>query len=144
VTVLDAYAVLAYLRNELAARDVGPVLVSGDCLVTATCVAEVTDQMVRLHNVDARTAASYLAQLPLRDAVPLDAALGASAGQLRARHYHRTRRSVSMADCVSAAAAHQLDEPLATSDPALLDMCHDEGISTIVLPGSDGSVWTAP
>jgi rRNA-processing protein FCF1 len=64
--------------------------------------------------------------------------------ELRARHYHRTRRAVSMADCVAAAATRLRDDALATSDPLLLGMCQDEGIRTTVLSASDGSVWTPP
>jgi predicted nucleic acid-binding protein len=75
--------------------------------------------------------------------VPVDASLAVAAGRLRARHYHRVRRAVSMADCITAAAARNLAQPLAAADPQLLDLCHHEGIETVVLPGTDGSVWTA-
>ena len=54
---------------------------------------------------------------------------------------HRTRCSVSMADCIAAHAAGDRAEALATSDPHLLDLCHAEGIGTLVLPASDGSRW---
>ncbi len=47
-----------------------------------------------------------------------------------------------MADCVLAAAAWRTGEPVATSDPHLLGLCYDEAIPAMVLPGSDGSVWS--
>jgi predicted nucleic acid-binding protein len=74
----------------------------------------------------------------------VDFTVGAEAGRLRARRYHRARCAVSMADCIAAQTARSKGEPLATSDPHLLDLCHEEGILTVVLPGSDGSRWTRP
>jgi hypothetical protein len=49
-----------------------------------------------------------------------------------------------MADCIAAEAARSRREPLATSDPHLLDLCHMEDIGRHVLPGSDGPTWTPP
>lgn len=46
-----------------------------------------------------------------------------------------------MADSIAAEAARPTSRPLATSDPQLLDVCYDEGISTIVLAASDGFKW---
>jgi predicted nucleic acid-binding protein len=85
-----------------------------------------------------------VAQLGLLEAVAVTTQLGAAAGRLRARHYHRTRCSVSMADCLAAEAARALGEKLATSDPHLLHACDAEGIDYVVLPQSDGSVWSPP
>ena len=83
-----------------------------------------------------------VAQLRLNDPVPIDEKLAAAAGRLRARRYHRVRCAVSLADCLAAEIARALARSLATSDPALLDVCHDEGIAVTVLTGSDGSRWT--
>lgn len=141
MTVLDAYAVVAYLRDEPAAIQVSRLLADGDTSLTAVGLAEVLDQLIRVAGADEEDAALDLAQLGLLETTSADSALGAAAGRLRARHYHRTRCAVSMADCVAAEAARRSAEPLATSDPHLLDVCHRERISVIVLPGSDGSVW---
>jgi len=48
------------------------------------------------------------------------------------------------ADCIAAQTARSKAEPLATSDPHLLDLCHAEGIATVVLPGSDGPDGSRP
>lgn len=144
MTLLDAYAVVAYLRDEHAAGAVAAILQSDVCAVTALGFAEVIDRMVRLEGVGEDELARDLADLGLSALIAVDQGLASTAGLLRARHYHRTRRSVSMADCVGAAAARQLAEPLATSDSHLLDLCQQEGVDTIVLPGSDGSIWTSP
>lgn len=144
MTVLDAYAVIAYLRAEPAAAEVRTLLKSAGAALTTVGVAEVLDHLIRIAGADEEDATLDLAQLGLLDAIPVDAALGADAGRLRARHYHRTRCPVSMADCVAVEAARSQAAPLATSDPYLLNVCHLEGIGYAVLPGSDGSRWTPP
>jgi PIN domain nuclease of toxin-antitoxin system len=144
VTVLDAYAVLAYLKAEPAAAEVLPLLDNGDASLTAVGVAEVLDHLVRLTGVDEDDAALDLAQLGLLEGIDFDFDLGAAAGRLRARRYHRIRCAVSTADCIAAEAARQASTSLATSDPPLLDLCRAEGIVTIVLTGSDGTRWAPP
>lgn len=144
MTLLDAYAVVAYLRDEHAAVAVEAILQSEACAVTALGFAEVIDRMVRLDGVAEDELARDLADLGLFAVVVVDQVLASTAGLLRARHYHRIRRAVSMADCVAAAGARALARPLATSDPHLLDLCHEEGIDTIVLPGSNGPAWMSP
>jgi len=142
VTVLDAYAVIAYLRDEPAADHVRPLLVAGDAALTAVGLAEVLDHLVRLANAEEDEAVLDLAQLGLIDAIPVDASTGNAAGRLRARRYHRTRCPISMADCIAAETARATHRPLATADPDLLDVCLAERIEIIPLPGSDGTTWS--
>lgn len=144
MTVLDAYAVLAFLRGEPAAENVRPLLEGGGAALTAVGLAEVLDHLIRLAGAAEDDAALDLAQLGLLDAIPLDAGVGAAAGRLRARHYHRTRCPVSMADCIAAESARRLGRPLATADPDLLTVCHHESIPYAALPGSDRTTWTPP
>jgi len=141
VTVLDAYAVIAYLKAEPAAREVRPLLDSGEATLTAVGVAEVFDHLIRLAGADEEEAALDLAQLGLLGAIHVDSGLGLVAGRLRARRYHRSRCAVSMADCIAAEAARRAETNLATSNPHLLDLCRIEGISTIVLTAVDGIRW---
>lgn len=143
MTVLDAYAVIALLRSEPAAAEVEATLKRGAAVLTAVGVGEVIDHLVRLAGADEEEAALDVAQLGLLDGIVVTAQLGGAAGRLRARHYHRTRCAISMADCIAAESARTLGEALATSDPHLLDVCCIEGIDYIVLPQSDGSVWSA-
>jgi len=49
---------------------------------------------------------------------------------------------VSLADCVVAETARSVDAPVATSDPHLLDLCHDEGIAVLPVPDSGGRTWS--
>jgi PIN domain nuclease of toxin-antitoxin system len=144
VTVLDAYAVLAYLKGEAGADEVRPLLDLPDASLTSLGVAEVIDHLVRIVGVDEEEAILDLAQLGLVDGVPVEPVVGIGAGRLRARHYHRTRCAVSLADCVATAVARARGCPLATSDPHLLDVCHAEGLAATVLAGSDGTRWTPP
>jgi len=144
VTVLDAYAVLAYLRDEPAAEHVRPLLEDGSGALTAVGLAEVLDHLVRLVKADEDDAVLDLAQLGLLEALPVHAETGSAAGRLRARHYHRTRCPISMADCIAAETARVTGQSLATADPDLLGVCHREGIATLPLPASDGSTWIPP
>ena len=142
MTILDAYAVLAYLKGEPAATEVRELLDVPDASLTALGVAEVLDHLIRIAGADEEDAALDIAQLGLVDGIAVDSTIGAAAGRLRARHYHRTSCPVSLADCVAAEVARSRRQSLATSDPHLLDVCHHEGVTMKVLPGSSGSRWT--
>jgi PIN domain nuclease of toxin-antitoxin system len=142
VTVLDSFAVLALLKAEPAANDVRHLIANGDATLTPLGVAEVVDHLVRLASASEEEAALDLAQLGLLDNAPVDATLGLRAGALRARHYDRRHRAVSLADCIAAETARSVDDTVATADPHLLDMCHDEGIAVHPLLDSRGDMWT--
>lgn len=142
MTVLDAYAVIAYLRDEPAADEVRPLLEAGDTALTAVGLAEVLDHLVRLASAEEDEAVLDLAQLGLIDAIPVEASIGSAAGRLRARRYHRTRCPISMADCIAAETARVTHQPLGTADPDLLDVCLAERIEIVPLPGSDGTTWS--
>ena len=141
--ILDSYAVLALLKGEPAAELVAGLLDGDDeARLTAVGVAEVIDHLVRLVGSSEDDAALDIAQLGLADAVLVDPAVAIRSGLLRARHYNRRRRAVSLADCVAAEAARMYGAALATADPHLLDLCHDEAIYRVVLPDSTGSLWS--
>lgn len=142
MTILDAYAVLAFLKNETAASEVEALIAAGGTALTVVGLAEVLDHLIRIGGADEEDASLDVAQLRLDDPVPVDEKVAAEAGRLRARRYHRSRCAVRLADCLAAEVARSQHRSLATSDPALLDVCHDEGIAVIVLTGSDGARWT--
>lgn len=140
--VLDAYAVLALLKGEPATQEVREFLTDAeDARLTALGVFEVVDHLVRLAGACEDEAALDLVQLGLADAEPLDADLALRAGLLRARHYDRRTRAVSLADCVAAETARAHDASVASADPHLLDLCGDVGIGVIPLPDSAGNTW---
>jgi len=136
VILLDSFAVLAYLKGEPAAAEVRRLLISEDCALLATGTAEVVDHLVRTRGAAAEHVMLDLMSIGLVEALPVDSVIGAAAGAMRATHYHRTTCSVSLADCVAAAAAKRHQASLATADPHLLDVCRAEGIATVALPGS--------
>ena len=141
--LLDAFAVLALLEGEPAAPHVQRLLESDDRgILTALGVAEVLDHLVRLAGAAEEDAALDVAQLGLATPDPIDGELAARAGLLRARHYHRRDRAVSLADCVLAETGRARRSPVASSDPHLLDMCRDEGIEVVRLPDSHGRTWS--
>lgn len=139
MTVLDAYAVVAYMRGEGPADEVA-CLLEHDAVLTAVNAIEVVDQMVRVFGRDADDVEARLAilvygglQIP-----PLDPQVAIEAGRLRARYYHRERCTVSLADCTAAAMAITSKRPLATADPALVAVLRAEGAEVIALPDSRG------
>lgn len=99
LTVLDAYAVLAYLRDERAAEAVGELLAEPTVL-TVVNAAEVLDQLVRVYGRDADEVHVDLVMLAHTGMQlgEISAEVGLLAGRLRARHYHRERMALSLAD----------------------------------------------
>jgi predicted nucleic acid-binding protein len=89
-------------------------------------LAEALDVLERRERLDEETLRGLIEQLPVR-VLPLTQPLAWQAGALRARHYDRRRRAVSIADCVLVASAQAGDE-LATNDPAVLEMAREEGV----------------
>jgi PIN domain nuclease of toxin-antitoxin system len=141
--ILDAYAVLALLKGEPAAPVVRQLLDSDPPpALTTIGVAEVLDHLVRVEGATDEDAALDLAQLGLANPAPVDEMIGMRAGLLRARHYNRRTRAVSLADCVAAELARGYVTALVTADPHLLDLCSEEGIATVVLPDSGGRMWS--
>lgn len=126
--VLDAYAVLAYLRDETAAESVAELLQS-PTMLSAVNAAEVVDQLVRVHGHDPDDVQADLGLLSHAgmELCEVSAELGMLAGRLRARHDHRERMAVSLADCIAGATALSGGLPLATADPALASMIIAEG-----------------
>lgn len=143
--VLDAYPVIALISGEAVAPEVGELLrVEPEHVLTAVGLAEVLDFLVRVGEVDRNELLLDLAVLGLLDAWPVSPQLAMVASDLRSRHYRKKTSEVSMADCIAAAVAQELESPLATSDPALLGMCHTESIAVIPLPESSGRRWSPP
>lgn len=139
MTVLDAYAVIAYLRGVPSSGEVAGLLREPTHL-TAANAAEVCDQMVRVFGGDPDAVEGDLALLGHAgmNLLPVSPELAIDAGRIRARRYHRERSAVSLADCVAAAAALACLQPLATSDPALAEVLRAEGGKVHPLPDSKG------
>lgn len=142
MTVLDAQAIVAGLTGEPAMEDVASLLRDRDSvpMVSAVTLGEVMDVLVRVRQQRVERCDELLGLLAAGglEVVPVDEDTGRLAGLLRARHWDRDRRPVSLADCVALATAMLRQEPLATADAALVGAARAEGHPVIVLSDSQG------
>ena len=142
MTVLDAQAIVAGLTAEPAMSEVARILHDRDSIpmVSAVTVGETMDVLVRVrhHRVEHCDAQLQLLYSGGLEVVPVDEEIGRLAGLLRARHWNRDSRPVSLADCTALATAMLNQEAIATADAALIDAARAEGHPVIVLPDSRG------
>jgi predicted nucleic acid-binding protein len=127
--LLDAFALVALLAEEPAADEVEALLRRGDAALTAINLAEALDVLQRVQGI-ARERLETLTGPLVREGLkllPVDERMARAAADIRARHYHRTRAPVSLADCVLVAAARSSDV-LATADRPLLRVARAEGV----------------
>lgn len=124
--VLDAYALVAYFREEPAADAVQRVLWEERTHLSAVQAAEVIDRMSRVYGADPDELEVIITALGIT-VEPLDAALAVRAGRLRARYHRPTGRTLSLADSCCVALALELGMPVLTADPVLLEVLRTAG-----------------
>jgi hypothetical protein len=136
VTFLDAYALIAFLVGGPAAPPVRAILREGDAAVATANLAETFDVSERVHGLAIARAAEVIEPLLQGSLapIPLDIAVALRAAEMRARHYHRSARPISLADAVLVASAGAGDR-IATADPHVLAVASAEEIETVALPG---------
>lgn len=138
--LLDANALLAFLKDEPAAGEVAALLRTGDCATPASCLSEVVDRLIRRSGVPAEEVVDRL--VPLIDAslgiLAIENRVGWQAGEFRGVHYARDDTDLSLADCILLAVARPDDE-LATADRDLAAIAAGRDISVIALPDSRGN-----
>ena len=110
--------------------------------ISSINLAEALDSIARLQGWPVDEVAEKLRWLIVGglQVEPVTERLGFVAGRLRTRHYHRQRRPISIADCISLALALELDEELATADPALQETARAENCQVVALPDSHGRI----
>lgn len=96
-------------------------------------LAEAGQKVVRVGALPAEELDDIVGALPIT-IVPFSRAHAVRAAALRARHYDRRSRAVSLADCCLVAVATLADR-VATADAAVLAMAESEGVGTVALPG---------
>lgn len=141
MTFVDASALLALLLDEPGAPDVEGLLREGGVAMTSVNYAEVIDQALRVQRKSRAAVARALDPLTsIRALVISDvsAATGVRAGELRATHYDRRDRPLSMADCILLAAASFDVAAVATSDQLVADVACRVGLPVRGLPNSLG------
>ncbi len=135
MTLLDAYALVAFLVGGPAAPQVRGILREGEAAIATANLAESLDVSQRVHGLPMSSAMEVLEPLlegPL-SAVSLDLPTARRAAEIRARHYHRSTCPISLADAVLLATARPGDR-LATADPDVLAVAHREEIEPLALP----------
>jgi predicted nucleic acid-binding protein len=138
--LLDAFALIALLRDEPAANEVETILRRGEAAMSAVNLAEALDVMQRVDGVD-RPRLDELTVPLVRESVALlavDERTARDGADIRARRYHRTRAPLSLADCLLLAAARNADATIATADRPLAAAARTEDIEVSVLPDSRG------
>lgn len=135
--LLDACAVIAFLRDEPGARDVEPLLADEHVATTAINVAEIVDKLGRTSSLQTDDIEATLAMLGL-EVEPVAADMALAAGRLRSECYHHKDRPVSLADCIAVVAALGSGRRLATSDSHLARVADDLGVTVERLRDSKG------
>jgi ribonuclease VapC len=138
--LLDAFALIALLRDEPAADEVETILRRGDAAMSAVNLAEALDVLQRIDRVD-RARLEVITGPLVSESVRVlvvDEPTARDGADVRARRYHRSRAPLSLADCLLLAAARQVDAPVATADRPLAKAAEAEGIDIATLPDSRG------
>ena len=136
MTLLDAYALIAFLVGGPATGQVRALLREGDAAVATANLAEALDVSERIHHLPIGRAMEILEPLfagPLAT-LPLDLAIARRAAEVRSRHYHRATRPISLADAILLASAGP-DDRIATADPDVLAVTRVEGLRSVELAG---------
>jgi predicted nucleic acid-binding protein len=138
VTLLDAYALIAFLIGGPAQERVRSILREGKTAVATANLVETYDVADRVHGLPVARAAEKIEGLFAGSltVVHLDEHLARKAGELRVDHYHRSRSPLSLADVILIASARSGDR-IATADPDVLSAAEGLGIETVELPGQD-------
>jgi uncharacterized protein with PIN domain len=140
VILLDAYALIALLAEEPAANEVSRLIARERTAVAAPNLAEAADRLGRGYGISVqrtRTAVESLEQSIDLHVRAVERPHAWRAAELRVEHYHRTKRPLSLGDCLLLAMAGK-DDRVATSDPYVLKTAGEEQIEWIALPSSQG------
>jgi predicted nucleic acid-binding protein len=135
VTLLDAYALIAFMVGGPATAQVRAILREGNAAVASANLAETLDVSQRLYGLPIARAMEIIEPL-LEGAltmVALDLAVAWRAAEIRAKHYHRSSCPLSLADAVLIASAKPGDG-IATADPHVLAVAEAEQLKPVALP----------
>lgn len=137
--IVDTGPIVSVLLGDAAAGEVSSALEGRECGVSVVNVGEVLDVLVRVHRAGVDDATESVDRFLAEVARPIPAtrAIAERAASIRARHYHRRDRDVSLADCFAIATALPGAE-IATSDTAIAHVARAEGLAVIGLPNPRG------
>lgn len=132
--LLDAYALVALLVRGPAEPQVRALLHAGDLAMPTINVAEAlyVAQRRGMPRELARAGVDPLVEGPVAP-ISLTLELAREAAEIRAEHYHRRSRPLSLADCVLLASGAP-GNGVATADPDVLAVAPLVGLKPIALP----------
>jgi predicted nucleic acid-binding protein len=135
VTLLDAYALIAYLVGGPAKAQVGAILRQPGAAVATANLIETLDVAQRVHGLPISRAMDIIEPLfeSALTSIGLDITVARRAAEIRANHYHRSKRPISLADAILIGSAGSGDR-IATADPDVLAVARAEHIQVIQLP----------
>lgn len=136
MTLLDAYALIAYVVGGPAQEKVQAILREGETAVATANLVEVFSVSERVYGLPVPRASDAIEGLfaTTLAVIHLDEHLARRAAELRVEHYHRSRSPLSLADVILIASA-QAGDRIATADPDVLKTAAGLGIETVELPG---------
>jgi PIN domain nuclease of toxin-antitoxin system len=136
VTLLDAYALIAYVIGGPAKEKVIAILRENQTAIATANLIEVFDVVGRQHAYPVERVSEIIEPLfaTTLSVVHLDEHLARRAAEIRVEHYHRSRSPLSLADVILIASVGEGDR-IATADPDVLATASTLGIETIELPG---------
>jgi uncharacterized protein with PIN domain len=137
---LDAGPVVSLLVGDAVADEVASALGPAEALrISVVNAAEVLDVIRRVHGVSRDDALEVVDRFldEVARPVPATREQALRAADIRARHYHRRDRDVSLADCFAIAAAEPGDT-VATSDRGVAEVARAEGLDVLALPNARG------
>lgn len=126
--LLDAFALVALLRDEAGADDVEAIVARGAAAIPALNLAETIDTVMRADGIGEEELRGLLEPLGIA-VLPLTEHIAWRAAALRSRHYRRRQSELSLADCALVATATQADV-VVTGDRPVLRMATAEGVRT--------------
>lgn len=125
--VLDACAIIAFLRDEEGAELVENMLMENECLIHAINLCEVYYDFFRSAGEEqAKQALMDLESIGLNNREDMDYALWQTAGVFKA-----TIKRISLADCFAMALSKRLNAELITTDHHEFDPIANKGICSI-------------
>lgn len=138
--ILDAYAIVALMRDEPASELVADLITQGDCALSTVNLAEAADVLERSHGLETSVTRAAITTLMSAPMVMLDVDERRAwrAAEVRAGHYRRRDAEISIADCVLLASARPGEDSVATPDPPVIRIAGELGIDVVPLPDSTG------
>jgi uncharacterized protein with PIN domain len=142
LSFLDAYALVALVRDEPAAQEVQDLLREGGARVVIVNLAEAVDICCRVHGDDADGVRAAIEPLLLSNtlaAAVSDQPQAWLAASIRAEHYNNKTAPLSMADCFLLAHGVTDGGPIATADPPIAATAAALEVEIVGLPDSSGN-----